>query len=95
MKNICYDCVHYRRGDIESPCAKSNRYAGYLKENMKCWEAKEGDIEEDSVKKVCAKCGKLLPLRMFYKKKDTPDNLSAVCRDCNPHYWFRKLKKKR
>ena len=92
MEKICGKCFHYRPKDLENPCAKGNKYCGYLIENKPCWEENEGDIDEDSVMKLCVKCGQLLPLKMFYKTKKTKDKYSNLCRTCKPYPVKRKRK---
>lgn len=93
MKRICGECALYRHGDIENPCEKGDRYCGYLLENKPCWKAREDD-EVDEATKVCAKCGRELPISEFYKTKRTKDNLSNVCKICMPHPWLRRKRKK-
>lgn len=96
MNKICGECLHYRHGDLETPCEKGNRFCGYLRENMSCWESKEEESAEATATKVCAKCGKELSVKMFYKTRNTPDNLTNVCKLCNPHHWHKeKAKRKR
>ena len=46
MEKICYDCADYCRGQLENPCQRGNRHVGYLKENMRCWEARDKDSPE-------------------------------------------------
>lgn len=88
--------MHYRHGDMDTPCGKGSRFCGYLRENMSCWESEEEESAEATATKVCAKCGKKLPVKMFYKTRNTPDNLTNVCKLCNPHHWHKeKAKRKR
>lgn len=96
MNKICGECAHYLHGQLENPCAKGNRFVGYLLENKVCWESKEGESDEATATKVCAKCGKELSVKMFYKTKLTPDHLTNVCKLCKPHHWYKeKAKRKR
>lgn len=94
MNRICGECCHYREGNLENPCDKGNKYCGYLIEGKTCWEAREGEADTDSLTKVCSRCGKILPLKMFYKTRLTNDKLTAECKICNPHHWH-KMKAKR
>lgn len=93
MIRICGECFHYKQGELENPCQKGNRFCGYLLENKPCWESREGESQEDSMTKVCAHCGKKLPLKMFYQTRYTKDNLTAVCKLCKPYSWYKTKKK--
>lgn len=92
MERICGECTNYLHGQTENPCAKGNRYVGYLQQNKTCWEKTKGEVNEDSVTKICAKCGKAQPIKLFYKTKRTKDKLSNVCKVCKPYEGKRKRK---
>lgn len=96
MDKICGECAHYLHGQLENPCAKGNRFVGYLLENKVCWESKEEESLEETATKVCAKCGMELPIKMFYSTRTTADHLTNVCKLCKPHHWYKeKAKRKR
>lgn len=84
MERICGECIHYIHGQIENPCGKGNRFVGYLQENKHCWERAEGEADEDLVTKRCNKCGRELPLKMFFLTRRTPDGHTNVCKECKP-----------
>lgn len=85
MNRICGECMHYRHGQLESPCEKGNKYCGYLIENKNCWEQEEGEAVGDTRKKVCPQCGKELPAAKFYRYPYSEDKLSALCKKCKPY----------
>lgn len=85
MERICGECIHYQHGVLENPCSKNTRYVGYLKTGCFYWSEDDSEVDEDSVTKVCAKCGKELPLSMFYKDIKTSDKYSGLCKICKPY----------
>lgn len=74
--------MHWKRGELENPCENGVKLCGYLHENKPCWEQEEGEAKGEDCTKVCAKCGKELPIKMFYKYNCSPDKLSALCKVC-------------
>lgn len=50
MDRICGECENYVKGSLENPCSKGNRYCGYLREGMNCWEPDVKEEEEIPVK---------------------------------------------
>lgn len=85
MNRICGECMHWKRGELENPCENGIKLCGYLHEDKPCWEQEEGQAVGDDRTKVCAKCGKELPVSMFYRYIFSADKLSALCKVCKPY----------
>lgn len=90
---LCCNCIHYVHGKYEEPCAKGNKYCGYLKEECYKWEKEPGEADRVIYKK-CSICNELLPLDKFFKRRDSKDGYSDFCKICRPQYWNERKKKK-
>lgn len=79
----CCECIHYMLGVTQDPCRLGRSCVGFLRRGCDAWENELGEKMEE-LTKVCKKCGRELPIKMFGKTRFTEDYRKDVCKECNP-----------
>ena len=73
----CMDCEHYIPGGV---CGKDGKVTGALK--AMCGEGERPIENMAENKKLCRKCGRLLPMENFTMNRRNSDGKQCYCKEC-------------